>query len=228
MAQSIQLSELISRIRGRYEVYADQVSDDTLTDWINEANSKLRGMLLRSNAAWSLSEDTQNLVSGQRSYNLPADCWRVLRVDVLRSGSNWVTLEPYMLSEETSLDHGNVTDRSFYRYCVAGSTIRIAPLPTEGITSGLRVLYNPNTTQLTTGTDTVDGVAGFENYIILEVGIRAFHRLDWDVQALLVERREMEDYIKSLANSPDRGNPKRIRDAYAEFYHRHPYIRSSN
>lgn len=221
MANAIQLGDLRTRIRDRFELYSDQVADSVLTTWINEANQKLAGILLKFNDNWSLSEDTQNIVAGTKSYSLPADCWRVLRVDVKDSSDQFITMEPYAISEETALDYNNVVGVGQYRYLVSGSNIRMSPLPTYSITNGLRVLYNANPALLVDDTDTLDGVSGFENYIILECGIKANQRFATDdYQSLIVERSDMEKFIKSLANSKDTGNPSRVRDAYEEFHGR--------
>ena len=215
MAKTVTLATLRTQCRDRFEISSDQVTDSTLNAWINAGYFKLYNHLLRHAPDWYVSSDTQSLTSGTRSYNLPSGCFRVRRVDLL-DGANQVSLQTYAFAEENVLQRASVATRSSYRYCVSGSTIRIAPLPTENITNGLTVWHNPAPATLSADGDTIDGVSGWEEFIILDVGIRTYHKLDWDSVPLVMERKDIIDLIKSLASTKDAANPKRIRDTVGE------------
>lgn len=216
MSKTVQLSDLRTQVRDRFEAYSDQISDSTLTAWINASYYKLYNLLLRHSPDWYLASADQNLTISTREYTLPAACYRVRRVDVLLSGSEWTTLSPYMLHEENALDGFRIASASTYRYLVTGGKIRIAPLPNATVTNGLRIFYNPVPTAMSNGTDTMDGVSGWEEYVILDTGIKVFHKLDWDATPLVLERRDIEMSVKSMAGGQDAGNPRRVRDVYAE------------
>ena len=74
--------------------------------------------------------------------------------------------------------------------------IRLFPKHSAG--KDYRVIYVPNCPTLSTDTDTIDGVAGWEEFIYLDVAIRARIKEQSEVGDLVNERAKIEQEIDEL------------------------------
>lgn len=109
-------------------------------------------------------------------YPLPADFKALLGVEVAlnpQDPNSWITVRPFEFIQRNLWNYPNVY--TFYgvtnmRYRLNGSNIMIVPITQSGQT--LRIWYVPRPNQLINDTDTVDAIAGWEEYIISDVCIK--------------------------------------------------------
>lgn len=163
--------------------------------WMDKAYSRLWNKLADSMIYPDLS-DSDTVTTGEQAIALPADCYQVLQV--LRSESG--RLYP--------LDQIHVADRWKWertggqraiKYMQEGVTsIILFPTPPTGQT--YKVVYVPTATKITSLTDTIDGVAGWEDLVVYDVAIKARLKEGSSVQELQQERQELRDAIDAEKN----------------------------
>src|SRR5690606_13183749 len=104
-----------------------------------------------------------SLVSGSGPYDLPSDCSHLRAVQVRPQGQStgWVTLRRADLDDD--LDAGSsATSAEAYRHI--GFQIELLPPPSGGT---MRLSYVPSPERLTSLSDTVFAVDGYENLLVL-------------------------------------------------------------
>lgn len=200
-----------TQIRDRYELDDNYVSDSTLNAWINGSYQDLYDLMLAANTDWFTTTDTSITVSsGTSAYSLPADFYKLVGVDVA-DGSDWYNLRPFNLAERNRYTNG---DKSFARYRIMNGQIHIYPTPAWG--AGLRLWYVPVPTALSGDGDTLDGVNGWEEYVIVDVMIKAAQKEEQDATLLVAQKEALIKRIQKLAQHVDDGEAPRVRDTQAE------------
>lgn len=115
--------------------------------------------------------------------------FKVLGVEVLVSGTTqYVSLTPFAFAERNDYWAMNT------QIPQAGQTVRI--------------LYVPFPTLPTVDADTIDGVNGWEDSIIIDVAMKMMAKEESDISVLLVRRRAMDERLSSEIenrNATERG-----------------------
>jgi hypothetical protein len=130
-------------------------------------------------------------------FALPTDFFKLLGVDVqVMSGNNsWVSLKAFAFQDRN-------------RYSAFNSQI-----PMAGQT--VRVFYVPRATVPTADVDTIDGVNGWEEFIIIDACIKALAKEESDVSVFGARREQMEQRLASeIARRDASGSPARIVDVW--------------
>lgn len=144
-------------------------------------------------------------------YPLPADFKALMGVEVALNPTDpnsWITLRPFEFIQRNLWNYPNVY--TFYgitnmRYRLNGTNIMIVPITQSGQT--LRIWYIPRPNQLINDTDTVDAVAGWEEYIVADVCIKMLAKEESDVtifalqKAALLKRINEEAENRNVADS---------------------------
>lgn len=60
--------------------------------------------------------------------------------------------------------------------------------------------------------DRFDGINGWEEYIVIDAAIRALAKEESDPSLLMAEKNEMEQRLQEMADSRDKGRPKRLQN----------------
>ena len=123
----------------------------------------------------------------------------------------------------------NGTQEIVLQKFMTGQRGDVTNLPESGKT--MRVYYIPAPSKLTSDSDTVDGVSGWEELIIVDVAIKAKDKEESDVTVLSQERQYLLQRIESMsqnrdANMPDRPTDVRSRfdwDYFDDFYRTHTF-----
>jgi hypothetical protein len=91
-------------------------------------------------------------------------------------------------------------------------------MPAPGAAGTARVYYIPAPATLTTGgsVTSFNGVAGWEEYIIVDCLIKAAFKQELDPALLIKQKSDMIDRIKLSLSRMDGAEPDTIRDVYAE------------
>ena len=194
------------------------VTDDELRRRLNEALKGLYDMLID---AWGqeyyVRDTTITLVSGQNDYNLPADFYKGASVTASNNGYHY-QLRTWEMQELASMQTLSAhTSGAIYqlRYRFKGRDISIYPTPTQAFS--VKVWYIPAMTELVLGTDTFDGVNGWEQWAVLTAAIDVLNKEESDTSALMVERSMVEARIRKLAGSQDAGRAARITDVRGDW-----------
>lgn len=215
MALTRTLAQLTAEILHRGDlrsVRADPNSTELTRD-INASIMKLWRLLGKvcPDRYHSATPQSVTVISGTASYALASGCFKVTAVDV-QDGSDWYQLARYSFSERNMYQRAG--EKRFTRHRIMGTNLILAPTPTWSGTC--RVYYMPLPTLLSGSSDTFDGIAGYEEYVILDVILKHKARDEEDAQLIVGQLKEIESEIRETATELDDSEPDTWRDVEAE------------
>ena len=152
------------------------------------------------------------VVSGTASYALATDCFKVTGVDV-QDGSYWHALRKFNFAERNSGQQGSAGKRDI-RWRIMGTNLLLAPTPK--FTGAIRVYYMPLPEELEDDADTFDGIAGYEEYVILDVILKHKSRDEDDYALTAGQIGAIEADMQATASDLDDAEPDRVRDVAEE------------
>ena len=209
-------------IRTQSQQRADMVNSGflTTTEWnqnLSSSYKELYDLLIQKfgndyyvQTPFSITTDGVN-----DKFALPVDFYKLLGVDCSVSGStqSFITLKPFMFSERNRYAVPNF--QSFYgltnlRYRLLGNNLFLTPLPTAG--QLLKVYYVQRPVDLLLDTDTMDGVSGWEEYVIVDGAIKALEKEESDVSILMAQKQALIKRIEEAAENRDAGSPQTVSD----------------
>ena len=195
----------------------------SLTEWnqyITEARKQLYNIVTQAfgNDYYSSSTYTYTTASGVQQYPLPPDFYKLTLVEVaLNPGdaNSWVTLRSFNWVQKNLWNYPNVY--TFYgitnlRYRLMGNNLYIVPIPTSGQT--MRIQYVPRPKTLMADTDLVDGISGWEEFIIVTAAMMALLK---EESPTAVEFKALKDeqlaMIMESSEHRDIGEPQTVSDS---------------
>jgi hypothetical protein len=124
-------------------------------------------------------------------FALPEAFFKLLGVDLQTSTpGRWVPLKPFPFGERNP---------PFNAIPAAGQTVRL--------------LYVPRLTVPTVDADTVDGVNGWEEYIIVDACLKAMGKEESDISAFMMRKQALIQRMESEVENRDAGSPATIVDS---------------
>lgn len=215
----------LSELRTLAQQYADMVNNDfvTTSEWntyINLGYFKLYNLLVEKYGDDYFATNTTFTTDGTTyQFTLPSDFFKFLGLDLQLGNvqNSWVTIRPFMFGDRNRYAVPNF--QSFYgvtnlRYRVFADTLFLTPIPAAGQT--LRMWYVPRMTELTSDSDTVDGISGFQEYIALDAAEAALRKQEDDVSQILAQKAMVVQQIESAAGGRDAGNPQTVTDTQSQ------------
>lgn len=131
-------------------------------------------------------------------YALPSNFYKLLGVDVLLMGSNfYVPIKSYNFGDRTP---------NYY----------IGEVPSAG--QQVRLWYIPRMVELVVDADTVDGISGWSEYIVVDVCIKALAKEESDTTVFERQKAGLLARITEMAENRDAGNPLSVTDSQAQAY----------
>lgn len=126
-------------------------------------------------------------------FALPADFFKLLGVDLqVNSPGQYISLKPFAFGDRNRLS-------SFS-----------SQIPMAGQT--LRLFYVPRATPPTSDTDIIDGINGWEEYIVIDACIKALAKEESDVSVFMARKQEFKARLDSEIENRDAGSPAHIVD----------------
>ena len=200
-------------------VYSNNISDQEWNSMISQSYKELWDILAQKfgDDYFVATPYTFTLTGGTQLYPLPSDFKALLGAEVALNPSDpnsWITIKQFEFIQRNLLNFPNIY--TFYgitniRYRLNGNNIYIAPIPTGGQT--LRIWYVPRPNQLIADTDIVDGVAGWEEYIVTDVAIKALAKTEEDVSVFAMQKAALLKRVEEAAENRNIGEPQRVSDA---------------
>lgn len=188
MARTYTWGELRTRIRQRTNKEKSQfVTDTEINGLMEEAYSVMYNKLVNANENYFISPYTLTLVAGTEDYNLPSDFFKLKGVDISRNGfkyaMNQVPWDSRSKYQVTTSYQSTPIDYMFY-----GNKLRFLPIPNAGFS--VTLYYIPAAPVYVDDNTVIDGVSGFEKYIVYSVAatIRAKEEkstIDFDNKAAM-------------------------------------------
>jgi hypothetical protein len=194
MAQTRTLTELLSSVREQ----ADMVNSQFVTDaWLTERiNAHYAGLydILTSKGEDYFTLPVSFVVDGSSdNYALPANFYKLHGVDYNLNGQTW-PMKKFMFNER-------------HKY-----NITTTKIPAQTLT----LWVTPPITKLVDGSDTLDGVNGWEEYIIYSAAIDARVKEESDISELVTLLAPVKLRIEAMGTDRDQGSPERIKDVTSQ------------
>lgn len=190
------------------------VSDSELNSFINSSANELWDLLVSTVDDYGLTSTNLSIVAGTDTYSLPAAFYKLRGVDVVVDASgNAVTLKPFNFAERNNFAFTptwNLVGLAYLRYHIQGNSLRFIPIPNTVQT--VRVWYIPVLTQMSADSDTLDGVNGFEEYVVVDAARKMRIKEESDTSALDMEKAALKQRIEAMAASRDQGSCEKIAD----------------
>ncbi len=220
----------LGELRLRSQQRADRVNSNfvTLPEWnffINQAYYELYDLLITVYedyyVAPRLSFQTDGTtyqydIPNGANYSAAPALYKLYGVDLgLDSSQNaWVTLKKFDFIQRNQYVYPQLTSTFLgvfnLQYRLVGDKIMFIPTPSAGQYVGL--WYFPRLTTLLQDTDVMDGISGWDQYVIIRAAKYALDKEESDTNKLDSELLFLKDRIESSAMNRDAGAPDRISD----------------
>ena len=211
---SITLSDLKTRARDQADMTDSDFIDDTeLTFYLNSSYTELYDLLVSKFEDYYVAAPTSfTISSGASTYSLPSDFYKLRGVDYLLSGTDYVPLQKFNFANRNQ----NTALHSMYRrvpkvsYRIVGNTLYIEPA--ANAPGSYRLWYTPAATLMSSDSDTVNGVNGWEEYIVVDTAIKMLAKEESSTTQLERQRERLLQRIDVMAQNRDYDQPESITD----------------
>lgn len=152
-----------------------------------------------------------------QTFTLPSDFYKLMRCEVALNPSDpnsWITLKKFQAIQANLYNYPNVY--TFYgitnlRYRLWGRNLQIVPIASAGQT--IRIWYIPRPDQLIFDTDIIDGIADYEELIIVDACMKALTKQEQDISVFAAQKGLMLKQIEEAAENRDISLPETVSDA---------------
>jgi hypothetical protein len=212
---NVTLGELKTQSRQRADMENSTfIGDAELTSMINSSAAELLDLLIGVYEDYNLSSQNVSVVPNTDTYDLPSNFYKLRGVDlVLDANGNAVTLRPFNFGERNNYmftPTWNVVGLPYLRYHLQGNRVRFVPIPST--TQTVKLWFIPCLTRLVDDGDVLDGVNGYEEYVIIDAAIKMRIKEETDTSELERQKANMIMRINSMAAARDAGEPERVTD----------------
>lgn len=194
----------------------DFVSKGEWNSYINKSYTELYDILVQTYSDEYFVANPYYFNTDGRNpalYALPSDMYKLMGVDLALSpngstnSNGWLTLQKFGFISRNRYIYGN-TPVSYLgilnlRYRLVGSQIEFVPNPQAN--QGVRLWYIPRPRTLLADSDTLDGVSGWEEYVIVDSAIKAMQKEESDVSILMAQKQALMVRITAAASNRDEG-----------------------
>lgn len=207
-------SEIEASARIMADVNDQYMADAALNYEYDQSVADLWNLLVAADSERYSTTTTITTVSGTTAYTVPADFMAIVSLNLMR-GTERVWVDRF--DEQTRTFGHAITSHGYptARYRIVGQGVDGTDTRLEfdvdpgADTYEMRYVQAPPTTSL--GADAFDGVAGFEQWVALDLAIKMRIREESDPQMLMIERKRIEDRIRLMGRNRDMGRPKYIK-----------------
>lgn len=209
MAREVQLVMLRNRMLQRANLENSRlISTEEATDYINQAWSMVYEILVQTDESYSTTSIVYNTTNSVATYPLPSDFYKERGVDVNFSGII-IDAKRFMFSERNLYQSPSIwTEGSPIAFNIVGNNLVLYPTPQGAFI--VTLWYAPTPTLLAQDTDTIDGIAGYEEGVILDGAVRCRQKEGIDGSDLTRARDAEMLRIRSMAKSRITSQPPRI------------------
>jgi hypothetical protein len=210
----VTLATMRERVRARADMKNSQfVEDSELNQYINSSYQELYDLLVSTfEDYYTLPPVIFSIASGS-SFDLPTDFYKLRGIDANVNGEEYYTVLPFDFAQRNrqgqSLNRiGFIQHTKNYR--IVGSKVFITPQD-QGV-GAYRLWYIPTCTTLALDSSTLDGINGWEEYIVVDAARKCLDKEESDTRALVNEKIALAKRINEAAIRRDAGMPKKIVD----------------
>lgn len=213
------VQNLIDRVRSASDQQNSAfISDQELIDWLNVGVQTIYDILTRQVADYSISILDFDTTVNQERFLLPEDFYKLRFVGIKVGEQRWIPISRFNMNEYGILGAAGSFGFPFaFRlnnvlYRIIGNYLYFEPIPSFPLGS-FRMLYVPSIRKIKSVDDTIDDWAGgFEEYAVCHATIQAKMKEESDVQANLIQLKQLEERIIAMADDRDFSKPDRVAD----------------
>lgn len=216
--ESVTLLTLKTQVKEAANMENSQfVSDAELGRFIDMSYAELYDLLVGVYENYYTKDPvTVSLTSGN-SISLPSDFYKLVGIDA-QFGSSWYPIKPFEMADRGRWVNANklaYTGIINIAYKIIGG--KIVFYPENGCQGKYRYWYIPTRTVLSADGTTIDGVNGWQQYIVVDAAIKCLQKEESEVSHLTAEKAALKDRIKSMAPKRDAGAPRKIADTTTSY-----------
>lgn len=214
MANTITLADLRTRCRERADMEnSNFISPTELLSYINMSYAELYDLLVSRFEDYYLLDTELTIASGASTVSLPTDFYKLRGVDYQINSNEWIAVPKFNFNNRNirTSNVSRLTSGQFtYAYRITGDDLRITP--SDSANGTYRLWYIPIFTPLASESDTVNGVNGWEEYIIIDTAIKMLAKEESSTTHLEREKVAMLERIENMAQNRDVDQPEVISD----------------
>jgi len=179
------------------------VTDSELNGYISASYADLYDTLVRTGLAYFETTATIN-ATGVETYSLPADHYATIAVDYRIDTTTWEPLREYMIRERHLYENQGAGYAEAYR--VVGTNISLLPVPASGRV--YRHRYVPAPANLTSDATNVDGVSGWEEWIVADAARKCLQKEESDTRTIERDLARLQARIEEAAENRAIAEPR--------------------
>jgi hypothetical protein len=200
----------MTRIRNASDESSSKfIEDDELIEYIDLAYAEMYGLLVDTYQDYKIKFANFTTTNDVNIYQLPTDCYKIRGLDC----SNGLSAKSFMFEERERLantSYWNDGLKTNLKYCPLGDTLLLLPTPSQ---ETLTLWYVPVPARITDEDQIIDGIAGFEQYIIAHVCIEIANKNESDPSVYERKLARVEKKLTSFAAMRDSSDPRQVVDA---------------
>jgi len=168
---------------------------------------------------------TTSLVANQQEYRFPTSILKIKRVEITYDGTNWYKAEPMDLAERGSVSDSTTVNNDFDTtepfYDTTDNSLFLYPIPTAASSSGLKIWYEEEITELSATTDEPNIPELYQRILSfgasLDYAIK--EELTTKINIITIQLNEMIDQLKKYygSRSVDRNMIMKPLDQFDEY-----------
>lgn len=221
------LSQVMQKSRERADkVGSGFILDSELIGYINESYSALYDLLVSAydnDYYMKAAPFVFTTVGQQQMYDLPDDFYKLRGIDLTIGSNEKLTLRQFQWNERNKYQQGTywsaLVGNYGPRYKLIENKIAFYPAPDAGYS--LSVWYIPHCPILANSGDKINGVNGWEEFIIIDAAIKMLAKEESDTSELTREKLLIMARIKEMSENRDAGESFRVSDVrsnWNDFY----------
>jgi len=208
MASNITLLDLRNACKDRADMQnSNFITDDEWNRYINSAAKELYEILILKGLQYTTTTDTISLNGTDDTYDLPSNFFKLVGVD------HNINNETYPMEEYTFQNRNLYNQQNTQRYLryrlVGEDMIRFNPKPSA---QEITIWYDPVLATLSDDTDTLNGVNGWEEYVIVRSALWAKVKEESETGDLKQDIAFLRDRIETAAENRDLGPAGQVTD----------------
>lgn len=207
------------------------ISDADWAEYVTRGVEDLWEKLLDVKGAENfMKSDTIVTVANTDEYNLDSTFFQLINILTAYNTGVLRSLEKFEWADEASLR--NLQDSGFPRYRIIGSAtqggqakIMFLPVPRSVYTIYYKYVGKP---VFASGSDTIEGINGWEEYAELVAAIKALNKEESDPSGLIMDLNRVTERIHRHKSSKDRVRPPKIQDTRRDRWRTFSYFRDKD
>lgn len=188
------------------------VSDTTLVRWINEAYSELYDALVKANQNYYTAPPTTITVSSGNIIPYPADYYKLIGLDKMDGNGQFNRIDQFVMIERNKYQNLLLNNSFLVKYQQLKAGLYL--LPEQNAIGTYKLWYVPTFTRLSADGDLVDGINGWEEFIIVTAAMKMMLKEESDISGLIAIRNNILTRIADMSQNRDQGQQQMFGDVY--------------